>query len=129
MVMIPVPEEHVEEFNRFMIGILMLGANTITAESCLKARTLLTDRQRVLLDVAGAAGADGGQLTYAEVSERTGIALDELYQQILEVNQVFQRHGAPACLVSEPRVTELDDGTTKVEPAVSMLAAVARVLR
>lgn len=127
-VLIPVPEEHVEEFNRYMLGLTMFGTGAVQTEASIAARDGLQPDQRRFFDFVCRASVSGNRLTYNQVAEGIGIPREDILQLIMEINLMFQRNGAPPCVLTEPEVTTLPDGSVRVEPMVLMLRSVASAL-
>lgn len=125
---VPVPEEHVEEFNRFVLGLTLTGQSRIDPDVLAAAASSLSERQRRFVEVVRTGAAIGDRLTYPVVAQAAGIPLEDVLQVIMEVNHVFTSAGAPACVLTEPKVTLLPDGTTQIEPVVMMLGTVADAL-
>ena len=128
VVMVPVPEEHVEEFNRFILGLSLLGAE-VKAEACVAARDALDEPHRRLLDAVCRAAAFNRRIPYSEAAEEVGSRVEELLQQTIEINHVFKSHGAPATVLTDSEVVVREDGTTGVQPVVFAVGSVASVLR
>ena len=127
-VLVPVPEEHVEEFNRYMLGLQLVGQANVPPEALVAARDALSPIHRQFFEVVCRTAAVGDRIGYPALADAVGVDREVVLQMIMEINQVFSTVGAPACVLTEPEVTTLPDGTVRVQPVVLMLGAVARTL-
>lgn len=124
---IPVPEEHLDEFNRLLLGMIIVGGEGRT-EAIAGAREKLDDLKRAFFDEICRASANSGHITYGRLAEVVGIRTEDVVRVIMEVNLVFDRNGAPTCLLMEALVEDGPEGSVNVEPTVLMPRPVARAL-
>ena len=108
--------------------IRRMGDKTEARRSMIKAGVPVTPgTEGNVADIAEAL-TEGDRIGYPALADAVGVEREVVLQMIMEINQVFSTVGAPACVLTEPEVTTLPDGTVRVQPVVLMLGAVARTL-
>lgn len=127
-VMVPVPVEVVDEFNRYLLGLTLMGSGTTPSETWLAARDSLDAPHRAFLDVVARHSVEDEPLNHAALSAATGIERSEVLRFAMEINRTFETAGAVPCVITEPKVTVLPDGVEHVEPVVNMPYAIARLM-
>jgi hypothetical protein len=124
---IPVPEEHLAEFNRLLLGIIIRGGAG-NMDAVVRARDSLTPERRAVFDRVCLASVNGGHITTDELASALGCDVSDIFRYLMEINIQFERGGAPICVMMEGIAVETPDDSLKAEPAVLMPPPVAREL-
>lgn len=128
-VMVPVPEEHVEEVMRFMLRAL---ARASEEEWDLEAMTAIFDGSdeitRTLLSVVARATLGDKQVSDRDVAEATQLSVRESTAIIRELNELAREENRPNVLVRNPTTERLPNGRLTEKIVVAMEPEIAELI-
>jgi hypothetical protein len=127
-VMVPVPEEHLAEFQ----GDLMRLALGMSGWDDAAVRTLLDsladhgDQTLFLLRIVAEAGADHRRVTYASAATAIEVTVGDVLQLVIEINDHCEREGLPHLVITTSAATAGADGAPGSTPVLMIVPPVAR---
>jgi hypothetical protein len=99
-VLVPVPEEHVEEVYRFIFSLHLRSSDSWSAERATAALDEMDDLQRELVERVAAGASSSGFVLAGDLARELGISERELYGLVREI------HLLPTPRVSGPIVLD-----------------------
>jgi hypothetical protein len=129
-VMVPVPEDFVEDVMQFILrAIARASIEAWDAESITQIFGDVDEATRSLLAFVARAAADGGELDAAEAARKIQLTVREASGIMIEVNGLARETNRHP-LISSRQVTErLPNGRTSEKRVLSMEPAVAELVR
>ena len=126
-VLIPVPEEHAEEFSRQMIRhLISTRMSDHEIDSVVETRLSLTDDERTVFDVICRASARRELLSCDSIAAVTASSVGEVYGLALNINGAFQIRDLAPCLVMEAKVNFDGGDGHQVENLIYIIPSLAR---
>lgn len=125
-VMVPVPAEHVAEFNQTMLRIT-LGMAGWEAGSVADFVATLEPRARTLVDEVAAVSADHGRLSYRQAARALGTDVGDVLDLVTDLNERCRRASLPYLLITESQVDPTVEGS-RATPVLVIVRPVAMLI-
>jgi len=125
--MVPVPEEHLAEFQAALISMAMgmAGWDEAAVGVFLDALPGLGEPSQLVVRVVAETSAEHQRVTYASVAKVLGVEVGDVLQLVTEINDRCRRSDLPLLLVTDSIATVGADGSPGATPVLTMAAAVA----
>jgi hypothetical protein len=129
-VMMPVPEEHVEEVMQFILRAIARASITPwDAESVTKIYDEVDEGSRSLLAFVARASTDGEELVAADIARRIQLTPRETLGIVNELNATTRDENRPALVVIRSVTERLPNGRTTDKRVLQMEPDVAELIR
>lgn len=125
--MVPVPEEHLAEFQAALISMAMgmAGWDEAAVLTFLDALPDLGESAQLVVRVTAEVAAEGRRATYASVARVLDVDAGDVLQLVTEINDCCERSNLPLLLLTAGTATVEPDGSPGATPVLVMAAAVA----
>jgi len=129
-VMIPVPEEHVEEVMQFILRAIARAAiEPWDAASVTELFEEVDEASRSLLAFVARGSADGGELDIADAARKVQLTVREITGIMNELNILIRDANRPNLIISRSVAERLPNGRVKDKRVLFMEAEVAEMVR
>lgn len=129
-VMMPVPEEHVEEVMQFILRAIARAAiEPWDAESITEIFGEVDEASRSLLAFVARGSVDGGELDAADAARKIQLTVREVTGIMNEINTMTRDTNRPNLIISRSVTERLPNGRVKDKRVLFMEPDVAELVR